>query len=1259
MDEREKRKQIFLIELKALLKKGYITSHDEEMIRRAYEKYDTNLKNLQTEIATPENGGKSESVSAALKTADNAAQSNGQTEPNFNPTKRKLPVRTPLTKEQIRERNLTLILILGVSFLLLGGLILATTNWGSMNAFVKMMSILSVSILFLIMSYIARKLNIHQTAFAFTTLSALFLPIVVVCASYYQLLGSYLSLNGYGASLLGFIASSLFVLIYRWIAKRYVSRIFEGLSLLSVYGALCFAAYFVTHQLTAWLILINLAGMVWLAVLQFWLAARHSKFFEFSLKNEKILTQCIIGMNALLALIFWQSGISYITVTLILSGAFSWCIFKKLSRGYHAGYLFFYVLGFLQATFFANDYAERISLWTILLILYTLFGEIVMQRISSTAWKRIYTNFNVASLCFWTLIITAYNTLINPLAYFSGNSFGISLLSLSVIDVLLIDLTKKHREPWFPYMVILNFYLIEVNASIIYEFSLTAQLRALMLISLLLYTSLYLSKQGAHLAEKYRVSLPILTGGVFFISLFSSFTLITNGEWALWGAAAWVILLLTCGLKTGIVRKWAGHSNPAWLGIVLIMLFPETWPTYVQLVLVSVALLIYRIVIQRTEYRSYHSTILYTSGSFYAIGLLDLISIMDHPNVPAFIILCFGAALSVIFTINVQKAKAVWQIFHGVFTGAALLYLAWLLEFHGISDTWIILFIEASALGSAAVSILLKQKKTPIPYAVYYWLAHTLMLPAITLIWIGFTAEPTFPVVAAISAASYIYYTFKTKNSIFRSISGYYSSLLILGFLENIRSYWFITTISFWHCVSLTALIIFLFILRTNQAGRKTAFGPAMIFLGLSVITTFSDQFYWMIIPVAGFTWFAWKSIKIHQKYIFSHLVFLLIFLWWLRILYQLQLTDILIDALALTAAVELIVWLLFKEWRRILHLFILVTLSLSALAAVNTSWHAAFILDTLIGLTAVILLLIFMYLYRYKDWAFLPMVFLSLLLWENFDTATFVWKTTAFLFASVSLLLLSLWQRNPVFQIQKKTIPFSINYELITSFIYLLAYYGFMANHAIFIGKLSAACLSVTYCLLISRRSTSALESKLWLNGALILLLWPAAIALEKSPFPTFINNVLFLALLLLIISVSSRRLWNIIEKMPWIEWSAAGLVYLRLMLLALFTGGTWTLLTFAIVALVGTIIGFLLKYKAYFFVGIVSLLISLLYNRRHIWIELPWWFYLVIGGFALITLASGVEWNRQDKIRRQRQGLPPRTTFLQRLKSYLSSWH
>lgn len=177
-------------------------------------------------------------------------------------------------------------------------------------------------------------------------------------------------------------------------------------------------------------------------------------------------------------------------------------------------------------------------------------------------------------------------------------------------------------------------------------------------------------------------------------------------------------------------------------------------------------------------------------------------------------------------------------------------------------------------------------------------------------------------------------------------------------------------------------------------------------------------------------------------------------------------------------------------------------------------------------------------------------------------------------------------------------------------------------------------------------------------ISSALVALLWPIALALQKSPLLPFINHVLLSAALLAVSSISCRKLWTINRNTIMLEWIAVGLIYLRLMLLALMIGETGTLFTFAIVALIGINNGLLLKYKSYFFSSIVALIISLLYNRRHMWIELPWWFYLVIDGFTLIAIASVAEWTRQDKLRRTKLNLAPRESLVHKVKHYLNAW-
>lgn len=1229
-----------------MLRGGYLTKAEASRLRTAYTKYIANVN------AMPQDQHTSQAIPQKTITETTSQLKIHQK----NAVSVQKPLKRKLTKEQLREKNLTLVLILGVSFLLLGGFILATTNWGAMNAFIKMLAILSVSIVFSLMSYVARKLQIRQTAFAFTTLSALFLPIVIVCASYYQLLGNYFALHGYGATLLGCLSSLLFALLYRWIARRYSSRLFEGLSLLFGYTALCFGAYFLTHQTTAWQVTINLFSLVWLAAPHFWTRARRSRLFSCTLKYERIFTQALVAVNALLALLFWQPVITYSIVSVFISCAFLWCVYKGMSKGYHAVYLFFCAQAFYQVTLYAHNYSLSIISWTVLLAFYIAISEYGIQRFADPVWARVYRRLSAGSAFTFSIGIPLY-TYSEVIATPNRAAYLWSLLALVGIIGMLVMLTKRHQEKRFPYVTLFAVYALVFDVCILLQSSLATELRSLMLLSFLLFISLFLYKHAARFMKRYQTALPIVTGCVLFISLAAGYLIFDKWEWLIWAAAVWMLLLVTSLVHSGTVATFTGHTNAAWLGIVLIVLFPNTCPESVQLAAASAVLLGYHL-IARAYAPAVRRTVLYTSGGYYVICLLFIVNERSlAPTLPDLAVLIFGSLLSAVFL--KRGPSKFWALPHGLLTGAALLYPTWLLASYGAALTWVVLYLEAVAFGVAAASCLLMKKRDLIPGTIYYWMTHLFMLMSVALIWNSFFDMPVLPLVSVLPAASYMYYCYKTRSKIARLVSFCASALLVLGLLENLRRYFLISGISFWQCVSVTAVLLFLFYLKANGSWRKTAFYPTLIFLGLAAPTAFLDPFYWMIIPLAGFAWFTWTAVKLLQKYVFSTIVFALIFLWGLRIQEVLHMTETSVYAFALTALAAILCWLFSKEpWRKVLHPAVFILLSLTALTAVSAAWDPLGILVTLIGIGASLVLLVFFYVYQYRDLTFLPMLFLSVLLWINLGEAPFMIKTASLLTSSLVLFALSLSMRTPLFERDKKRRSFSFNYELITAFIYVFAFYGYMNAHAIYFGKLGAACLVAVYCGLAAYRSIHALERKLWMNSALVTFLWPIALVLQKSPLLPFINHVLFSAALLAVISISCRKLWIINRNTRMLEWITVGLIYLRLMLLALMIGETGTLLTFAIVALIGTIAGFLLKYKSYFFSSIAALIISLLYNRRHMWIELPWWFYLVIGGFTLIAIASVAEWTRQDKLRRVKLSLPPRESLVQKVKHYLRAW-
>src|SRR5699024_8056210 len=137
------------------------------------------------------------------------------------------PVRVSKTPEQLRERNITWLLILGVTFLLISGLVIATSSWNQMGSLLKVITLLGVSIFFLGLSGISSKfLKIEKTAFAFLTLGSLFLPIAIIGIGYFGLFGDYLTLTGEGRYWLGIICTLVPLPLYARNAYQTKSKLF-------------------------------------------------------------------------------------------------------------------------------------------------------------------------------------------------------------------------------------------------------------------------------------------------------------------------------------------------------------------------------------------------------------------------------------------------------------------------------------------------------------------------------------------------------------------------------------------------------------------------------------------------------------------------------------------------------------------------------------------------------------------------------------------------------------------------------------------------------------------------------------------------------------------------------------------------------------------------------------------------------------------------------------------------------------------------
>lgn len=106
---------------------------------------------------------------------------------------------------------LNIMLIIGVIFVILAGVLFATTQWIYLPPFLRTIVICSVSFVFFAASFVAEKLlKIKKTAVAFYTIGSFFLPTAVLTVGYFQMLGEYLSLQGEGRL---FLVSAAFLFL--------------------------------------------------------------------------------------------------------------------------------------------------------------------------------------------------------------------------------------------------------------------------------------------------------------------------------------------------------------------------------------------------------------------------------------------------------------------------------------------------------------------------------------------------------------------------------------------------------------------------------------------------------------------------------------------------------------------------------------------------------------------------------------------------------------------------------------------------------------------------------------------------------------------------------------------------------------------------------------------------------------------------------------------------------------------------------------
>lgn len=417
------------------------------------------------------------------------------------------PAKPKKTPEQVRERNISVILLTGVILLLFGGLILATTSWGDLNAVLKVFFIGMISVIFAGMAFIASKLKIKQTAFAFLTLAGLFIPITILSASYYRIFGEYLSLNGDGRGLLGFLGGLLCLSIYCKIADYFKSKIFIFITIFT-FGITCyFGLAFVTPTIEWMFLAIGILNLILVWNME-------------QLKNQKALTlfkpfifqfiQFKLIVEAFVILTLFSSNLVYSLTLMVFSVLFLIFSFKFQKKYYEMAFSAVFTYGYIHLVYnsFISEY--MIIAFALVPIIFTMLSK----YLAKSKMIKLSKNFMITSLIESGIVFLYSNAMVYQ------DNYAQIFIALMLVSAQLAYVSLHSGNSSFTYPAVVVFDLAFLYLFFALPVSFSTILNLLFVVQVIQYLGVYLYNRHP-LYSLFKKSILLISPMIMLVILIS------------------------------------------------------------------------------------------------------------------------------------------------------------------------------------------------------------------------------------------------------------------------------------------------------------------------------------------------------------------------------------------------------------------------------------------------------------------------------------------------------------------------------------------------------------------------------------------------------------------------------------------------------------------------------------------------------------------------------------------------------------------
>lgn len=677
------RQRIVKEELQKLKEEQYIEDGTYDDVLKAYNQYYTELdhkkmlgsadaekmESKQTVEHTQMENSADRGTEQARNTDEGTRTKDPLTEQVVTKNPAAVKVKKSLSPQEVRERNITWSLILGVVLLLIGGVVLATSTWDTLGDLGKTGLIGLVAVLFFGLAYFTRHiLKIEKTAFAFHVLGSLFLPIVILSAGYFELLGSYFSFSGEGRFLYGAAGGLLLLPVYLFLAVRLNSRLFVWFSYITF---TVFAGFLIAPlYLPVDGFYLGIMAFNALLIVGYHYLGKKQRFQLF-MNEFTLYIQVNLILSTLLMLVFYDNELIY-SFNLILTAVIYFAmIFVTNHKEYHIVFSAMLVYG-------AYQLIESSVLHETGFIVYALLGFVflalpqVMKDDGSLNNAFRYTSAIVSALAF--LFISLKGIVLN-----SNEPSFVLLIAYSIVSLNFLYLSNQIKRSLFTYLSPV-FLMVALYEAVLLGQDLIGydQLGLPIFITgLLLYIVIGCLARFQFLQILKSSSRDV--GGIVMLLCI----LLNYGFVSWWKVGIMFLMLAIAALFMQQFEKRSLSTVSSWihalsLGFAVITLLAEGTMNELHyygspmkagnIVLAGVIVFSISIVWRQFKRKALYNSSFFVAQGFYYVGMLMTISLGFDDNVRALIVLG-GIGMS-----YVLYKKTGWTAISYVMSGVSLLF---------------------------------------------------------------------------------------------------------------------------------------------------------------------------------------------------------------------------------------------------------------------------------------------------------------------------------------------------------------------------------------------------------------------------------------------------------------------------------------------------------------------------------------------------------------------------------------------------------